>query len=184
MVNAHSCGTGCASGTEQADSVCSGANTAKDDSVGSGDSFAGVGGRIRAAVMNEWNHSKRLGEDALRRLMDLSVQLGRKALLFQQADMEYRSVLSHVNTAYGNAVNMLNVLQNNRTGEIMPAHSATVAVVSDPLSAMAAVYRVQDAAPPDGSPATLVQAMQPEPVAWRFTDPSFRGRRGSEPVVS
>lgn len=138
----------------------------------------------RAAVMNEWNHSKRLGEDALRRLMDLSVQLGRKALLFQQADMEYRSVLSHVNTAYGNAVNMLNVLQNNRTGEIMPAHSATVAVVSDPLSAMAAVYRVQDAALPDGSPATLVQAMQPEPVAWRFTDPSFRGRRGTEPVVS
>lgn len=28
----------------------------------------------RAAVMNEWNHSKRLGEDALRRLMDLSVR--------------------------------------------------------------------------------------------------------------
>ncbi|PWW39887.1 MULTISPECIES: hypothetical protein [Paenibacillus] len=138
----------------------------------------------RAGIMNEWNHSKRLCEAAVRRFMDLSVQLGRKALLFQQVDMEYRTVLSHVNTAYGNAVNMLNVLQTERTGEIMPAHSATAAVVSDPFSAVAAVYRVQDAAPPDGSPATLIQAMQPEPVAWRFTDPSFRGRRGTEPVVS
>lgn len=138
----------------------------------------------RAAVMSEWSHSKRLGEDAVRRFMDLSVQLGRKALLFQQADMEYRTVLSHVNTAYGNAVNMLNVLENNRVGEILPTHAAAATVVSDPLSAVAAVYRVQDAAPPDGSPATLIQAMQPEPVAWRFTDPTFRGRRGTEPVVS
>ncbi|PYE52089.1 WXG100 family type VII secretion target [Paenibacillus barcinonensis] len=138
----------------------------------------------RAAVMSEWERSKRLGEDALLRLMDLSVQLGRKALLFQQVDMEYRSVLSHVNVAYGNAVNMLNVLQSSSAGEILPAHAADVAVVSDPLSAMAAVYRIQDTAPPDGSPATLVQAMQPEPVAWRFRDPSFRDRRGTEPVVS
>lgn len=46
MVNAHSCGTGCASGTEQADSVCSGANTAKNDSVGSGDTFPGLGYRV------------------------------------------------------------------------------------------------------------------------------------------
>ena len=138
----------------------------------------------RAAVMSEWNRSKRLGEEALRRLMDLSVQLGRKALLFQQADMEYRSVLSHVNAAYGNAVNMLNVLQSSRGDEILPTHAADAAVVSDPLSAMAAVYRIQDTAPPGGSPATLIQAMQPEPVAWRFRDPSFRDRRGTEPVVS
>lgn len=138
----------------------------------------------RAAVMSEWNHSKRVGEDAVRRFIDLSVQLGRKAVLFQQVDMEYRTVLGHVNTTYNNAVNMLHVLENNHAGEILPDHSATTAIVSDPLSAVAAVYRVQDAAPPAGSPATLIQAMQPEPVAWRFTDPSFRGRRGTEPVVS
>lgn len=116
--------------------------------------------------------------------MDLSVLLGRKAVLFQQVDMDYRSVLTHVNVAYGNAVNMLNVLQSSSASEILPARAADVAVVSDPLSAMAAVYRIQDTAPPDGSPATLVQAMQPEPVAWRFRDPSFRDRRGTEPVVS
>ena len=133
MVNAHSCGTGCASGTEQADSVCSGANTAKmtvlDQSIHSLDWDI----ESRVAVMSEWDRSKRLGEEALRRLMDLSVQLGRKALLFQQADMEYRSVLSHVNVAYGNAVNMLNVLQSSRSGDILPAHANDVAVVSDPL---------------------------------------------------
>ena len=138
----------------------------------------------REAVMSEWNRGKRLGEEALRRLMDLSSQLERKALLFQQADMEYRSVLSHVNMVYGNAVNMLNAFQSNHSGEILPAHAADVAVVSDPLSAIAAVYRIQDAAPPDISPATLVQAMQPEPVAWRFIDPSYQERRGIEPVVS
>jgi len=138
----------------------------------------------RPAVMAEWDYCKRLGETAVRRFVELGTQLDRKAVVFQQVDMEYRTILGHVNKAYVNAVNLLQVMEDNEAGQILPVHSTTSAVVSDPFSAVRAVYQVQDTVPPDGSPATLVQAMQPEPVAWKFTDPSYRGTRGSEPVVS
>lgn len=120
---------------------------------------------LKAAVIDEWQSARSLGEHLGALLAQLGKHLQSKADQFQETDHQYQTILEHVmtNTASPTALFAASGMESRA---ILPEHGNRYSVISNPSSAAAAVGMTSGDHGDSAKQAALAGQ------SFTFTDPS------------